>query len=225
MSATFLAAVAQRTADASSPNHVAASAAQDLQAQLRASAGSHICCKPLVFMQLADSRRGTLVCGSCGGFAAGARGQLVASKVPTSSEMLEAELAMVPGATTEHQSTFCSLGCGEIFCSPECEAMAQASGHALTCVGPLTEEAPMYHLKVVALHSGHPETVTLAIKVAALAASEKGDGGPAGASAPPKNANAAPRELLEKALKIAQEKGDLAAELKIVEALRERGDS
>ena len=40
-----------------------------------------------------------------------------------------------------------------------------------------------------------------------------------------KNANAAPRELLEKALKIAQEKGDLAAELKIVEALRERGDS
>ena len=51
------------------------------------------------------------------------------------------------------------------------------------------------------------------------------DGGPAGASAPPKNANAAPRELLEKALKIAQEKGDLAAELKIVEALRERGDS
>ena len=36
---------------------------------------------------------------------------------------------------------------------------------------------------------------------------------------------AAPRELLEKALKIAQEKGDLAAELKIVEALRERGDS
>ena len=52
-----------------------------------------------------------------------------------------------------------------------------------------------------------------------------GDGGPAGASAPPKNANAAPRELLEKALKIAQEKGDLAAELKIVEALRERGDS
>ena len=35
----------------------------------------------------------------------------------------------------------------------------------------------------------------------------------------------APRELLEKALKIAQEKGDLAAELKIVEALRERGDS
>ena len=31
--------------------------------------------------------------------------------------------------------------------------------------------------------------------------------------------------LLEKALKIAQERGDLAAELKITQALRERGDS
>ena len=59
----------------------------------------------------------------------------------------------------------------------------------------------------------------------ALVAAWRREGGPAGASAPPKNANAAPRELLEKALKIAQEKGDLAAELKIVEALRERGDS
>ena len=181
------------------------------------------CCtlRPLCFVQLSHTRGSTLVCSCCGGFAAGARGQLVAKDLPTSGEALEEALRRVPGDASSHQATYCSLGCGEIFCSPECEAQAQGSGHQLLCVGPcasqrpveprlptptqptvsfddnaralslslslfslslththlvvalhrLTEEAPMYHLKVVALHCGHYETLVLATKLAAQAAS------------------------------------------------------
>ena len=128
------------------------------------------CITPLVFVQLGHTRGSTLVCGCCGGFAAGARGQLVAKELPTSAEALDEALRQVPGQGS-HQAAYCSLGCGEIFCSPECEARAQATGHGLMCVGPLTEEAPMYHLKVVALHSGQYETLVLATKLVAKAAS------------------------------------------------------
>ena len=137
--------------------------------QLRAGKCVHI--EPLAFTQLAQTRGSTLVCSLCGAFAAGARGQLVASKLPTSSEMLDAELREVPGRHVAHGAVYCSLGCGEVFCSAECEATAQASGHRAMCVGPLTEEAPMYHLKVVALHSGQYETLVLATKLVAKAAS------------------------------------------------------
>lgn len=129
------------------------------------------CISPLVFVQLGHTRGSTLVCGCCGGFAAGARGQLVAKELPTSAEALDEALQRVPGQGGSHRATFCSLECGEIFCSPECEARAQATGHGLMCVGPLTEEAPMYHLKVVALHSGQYETLVLATKLVAKAAS------------------------------------------------------
>ena len=138
--------------------------------ELRAGKCLHL--EPLAFAQLAHTRGSTLVCSLCGAFAAGARGQLVASKLPTSSETLEAELQKVPGRHVVHSAVYCSLGCGEIFCSAECEAAAQTSGHKAMCVGPLTEEAPMYHLKVVALHSGLHETMTLAIKVATMAVAD-----------------------------------------------------
>ena len=129
------------------------------------------CISPLVFVQLGHTRGSTLVCGCCGGFAAGARGQLVAKDLPTSVAALDEALQRVPGQGGSHRATYCSLGCGEIFCSSECEARAQATGHGLMCVGPLTEEAPMYHLKVVALHSGQYETLVLATKLVSKAAS------------------------------------------------------
>ena len=129
------------------------------------------CVSPLVFVQLGHTRGRTLVCGECGSFAAGARGQLVAKELPTSAAALAEALQRVPGQESSHRATYCSLGCGEIFCSPECEARAQATGHGLVCVGPLTEEAPMYHLKVVALHSGQYETLVLATRLVAKAAS------------------------------------------------------
>ena len=129
------------------------------------------CVSPLVFVQLGHTRGRTLVCGDCGGFAAGARGQLVAKELPTSAAALAEALQRVPGQGSSHRATYCSLGCGEVFCSPECEASAQATGHGLMCVGPLTEESPMYHLKVVALQSGEYETLVLATKLVAKAAS------------------------------------------------------
>ena len=129
------------------------------------------CVSPLVFVQLGHTRGRTLVCGECGSFAAGARGQLVAKELPTSAAALAEALQRVPGQESSHRATYCSLGCGEVFCSPECEARAQATGHGLVCVGPLTEEAPMYHLKVVALHSGQYETLVLATRLVAKAAS------------------------------------------------------
>ena len=39
------------------------------------------CVSPLVFVQLGHTRGRTLVCGDCGSFAAGARGQLVAKEL------------------------------------------------------------------------------------------------------------------------------------------------
>ena len=97
------------------------------------------CVSPLVFVQLGHTRGRTLVCGDCGSFAAGARGQLVAKERPTSAEALAEALQRVPGQESSHRATYCSLGCGEIFCSPECEARAQATGHGLVCVGPRPE--------------------------------------------------------------------------------------
>ena len=105
----------------------------------------------------------------------------------------------------------CSLGCGELFCSAECEAWARKhGGHGLLCVGPIDSlDHPLCVFRRVGASLGEEVLLAGQLLAAALqeAAAASSDGGSGGEEATVSSALATVRLLVARGLQKEESEG------------------
>ena len=117
----------------------------------------------VAWVQCADSRASAIVCAQCACFVGGTPAQvaLVSGAAAVAAEALG-------GDGGDWRA--CPLGCGEVFCSQACCDQGLRGAHGPLCVGPHTEEHPLYLFRIAAFASGAYDEWLLAARVAVLVA-------------------------------------------------------
>jgi len=128
--------------------------------------------RPLVALQSLENRQYFPTCGSCLHVIGtcrqhlallaeqGDRSQLVG---PDEARRLQEEAALFPAAVMAPLVP-CAMGCGELYCTPECREEHWARGHRLLCVGHISEsEAATHPLVLYKMHAVQTNEIFLLV--------------------------------------------------------------
>ena len=128
--------------------------------------------RPLVALQSLENRQYFPTCGSCFHVIGtcrqhlallaeqGDRSQLVG---PDEARCLQEEAALFPAAVMTPLVP-CTMGCGELYCTPECREQHWARGHRLLCVGHISEsEAATHPLVLYKMHAVQTNEIFLLV--------------------------------------------------------------
>ena len=122
---------------------------------------------PMCWVKSVGSEGNIDMCSICGCLLSGARHHLAREVgLEENAELFSEALDIHPEVSLH--GVECALGCGLRFCGEKCWEAAVASGHKEVCVGPHSEDHPLYVFKMLALDSGEYDLFVLAAQLFVL---------------------------------------------------------